>query len=173
MGRRIVLPLTLLLALAWGGFACTVPLRDSPARLSVGREVPEFLRAEPGMVTLAWAFRADDMLSCGNAAMSLRHAVARYGKNIRLVAMPVGDDAGLAESFMRRQRLDPEIRRLELNQYRRALGSTQVPAIFVISDRFVRDVTTDSTWSDGVPRRVRSLETLLASVLEHRSSRGS
>lgn len=173
MGRRIGFPLIILLALALGGFACTGTPGQGPARLSVGREVPEYLRAEPGMVTIAWAFRADDMLSCGNAAMSLRHASARFGPNLRLVAIPVGDDAGLAESFLRRQRVPAEIRRLSPRDYARALGSTQVPALFVIQDRHVREVSTDSTWSDGVSRRSRPLETLLASMLEPRSSRGS
>lgn len=171
MDRRKLIALSLVSTLAAACAMTAVPMLSASG--SIGREVPDILKSDPGTVTLAWAFAEEDVLSCSHAAMSLRHAIARFGPNVRLVAIPVDEKAGLVESFMKRQRLSPVMFRLSRRQYRRTLGSTQLPALFVVSGTSVREVATDSLWSDGVSHRARSLETVIASLIEESSDRGS
>jgi hypothetical protein len=169
MGRRIILGVSLIAALAFAAMAATATPAARPAQASVGREVPAFLAAEPGRATIVWAFREDDLLSCTNDAMSIRHATLRFPSSVRLVVVPVGDDTGLLASFMRRERLRGEVRRLPGTSLAAALGETDVPAVFVITGRHIREASSDSTWSNGVSRGTRPLEAVLAALLDRNS----
>lgn len=169
MVGRIILGMSLVLALVAAGAALNSAPVAHPAQASVGKKVPELFAAAPGQATIVWVFREDDILSCSNDALAIRHALLRFPSRVKLIALPVGDDDGLVESFLRRERLRGDVRRLSSSSLAAAVGPTDLPAVFVITDRQIREASSDTTWADGVSRGKRPLEAVIAELLDQRS----
>lgn len=112
--------LTIVLAIAW-----TQP----GATLRKGRPAPQMgTSSEPYEVV--WVSTPNDYLACETAANALRRVHARAtAPAIRLVL--VGDDAGMAEGYLRGQRLDVDLTRMSRREFHQRYGRTPLPALYV------------------------------------------
>lgn len=167
MVRRVFVPLAILVAV---GPAFTSKVRASAPDTEVWQtrlNRASFIvnQKHDGRVTIAWAFRVEDLLSCSNSAMTLRHVKARFGDRVELVAVAVGEDPGIVDSFMRRQRLAPQIVRMSKEEYEQAYTSDPLPSMHLITDGHIRNTAVDSTWVDGPTRRERPLEVAVGELL--------
>jgi hypothetical protein len=106
--------------------------RGAPAPpLAVGDPSPELLAGGPG-VHVVWLVREGDLLGCRTRARELRALGARHPSGIRLTMVVVGESTGLAEGFIRRERMDATLRTAADRAYRDQLGATPLPALLVI-----------------------------------------
>ncbi len=126
--------------------------------LAVGDPSPELLAGGPG-VHVAWLVREDDLLGCRTRARELRALGARHPSRMRLTMVVVGESTGLAEGFIRRERLAATLRTAAARTYRDQLGATPLPALLVIEDGRVR-----ALWS-GAPESPPTETAALAAVL--------
>ncbi len=126
MDRRAVAGLALAGALAAAG--CS----GSAGALQAGRADP--LSAEGARAAgtqVVWVSRPADLLSCQTPARALRRIQLRdSGVEVRLVL--VGNAGGLEQGFLRQHRLTAEVERITPAQYRRRLGNTALPAMYVV-----------------------------------------
>ena len=149
-------------ALFW---SCSPTSTLRPAQLSVGTQVPRAVAAAPGKIHVVWAFNTHDLLSCESPALALRHLKAHFPKEVELLAVAVGDDPGIVDSYMRRERLESQILRMQAGEFNREFSNSRLPALYVVRGQRIEEATSDSTWSDGSLRRVRSLETVVQALL--------
>lgn len=166
MVRRIILTLTLVLCATALGIACASARREVTSSAPSGAPFSLFHDQQDGIVTIAWAFRVDDLFSCSNSALTLRHVKARFGERVNLVAVAVGDDPGLVDSYMRQQRLKPEVVRVDRGAYESLLGHAPLPSIHLITNGQIRHTAVDSTWTDGRTRREWPMERVVAELVE-------
>jgi hypothetical protein len=147
--------------------ACIPTTPRRAAQLTVGQTAPAVLAKSENKVQVVWAFSTRDLLSCESPALALRHLKARFGADVHLVAVAVGEDPGIVNSFMARERLDPQVIRMREPEFERAFLRSKLPALYVVRDHRIAEATSDSIWSDGSLRRVRTLESVVRSLLPH------
>jgi hypothetical protein len=130
MVRRTASLIAAAAALGGAGWSLASPLGE-------GHRAPR-LAPRPPEVEVVWVSTAEDFLACETAANGLRRARSRRGgPEVRLVL--VGDDGGLAEGYLRSQRLESGLLRLSRGEFRRRFGRTEIPALYVAREgRVVR-----------------------------------
>lgn len=85
-------------------------------------------------VTLVWAIRPKDLISCRSAGYSLRRIQRAYGSDLRLVVASVNADTPWVESMLASERLTATIRRISEREYRSVFSGTASPRIYVLQD---------------------------------------
>lgn len=171
MGRRFFT--FALTAAALLGVVRAAAGRSEATPLAPGDPAPALLAASARPVTIAWTFRADDLLSCSTAALSLRHVQAQFGDRVELVAVAVGPDPGLVSSFLRRERLDARVQRMDVREHAREFGPALLPSLYIITAGRVAETTSDSTWADGTKRRERPIARVVGNLLDGVARAGS
>lgn len=164
-GTRAILALTGA-ALAFAG--CW---EKTPGRLRAGDAAPVNALAAGGTtaapIMVAWAMRSADCLSCRTPAPTFRHIARRFGSDVDLVVVSVGEHPELVEGYLRSERLGG-VRTVHLDSmaYAREFGASRLPAVYVISGDSVRHAwssTNDVTAATGgsVPTLVKVLDSLV------------
>lgn len=142
-------------------------LSSIPEPLEVGAEAPALIpTVGPGHVVVTWAFPIEALQGCSSPASEFRRLQRRYGDRVHLVVVAVGDDPGIVDPFLRRERIRPLVRRVTEAEYARHFGPTALPAVHIIKDRVIREMVTDSTWSDGVTMSRRGIRQTTERLLE-------
>lgn len=121
----VLVALTLLLLA--GGVAGTGLLQPNERKTELARSS----WAQDG-VTLVWAIRPKDLISCRSAGYSLRRVQRAYGSDVPLVVASVDADTPWVESMLRSERLTATIRRISEREYRSFFSSTASPRIYVL-----------------------------------------
>lgn len=85
--------------------------------------------AEAGL-EIVWLIRAEDYLTCETAAFALRRAASRPEAPVLRVVL-VGDDGGLAEGFLRTERVDAQLVRISARELRQHFGGVPLPALYI------------------------------------------
>lgn len=83
-------------------------------------------------VTLLWALRSRDLVSCRSAGYSLRRIQRQYGGSVRLVVASVGADTAWVGSMLRGERLRAAVRAVTEEEYRRWFGRAATPRLYVL-----------------------------------------
>lgn len=126
--RNVPVVVALALLLLAGGVAGTELLRPNPRETELARSP----WVQEG-VTLVWAVRPKDLISCRSAGYSLRRVQRAYG-DVRLVVASVDADTPWVASMLRSERLTATIRQIPEREYRSFFSSTATPRIYVLHD---------------------------------------
>jgi hypothetical protein len=166
MVRRLLPGALAALIVAALGAGCAGQTRFERRQLRPGDSLPaEFTGADRSNVLLVWAFRPDQLLRCQNPAGPLRHVQRAFAPQVRIVALSVGGDDGLADGFLRRERVPAQHRVISEAQAWRMLGGTSLPALLVVKDGEVESVLSGAQWKDSNANSVHRLEELVRRAL--------
>ena len=96
----------------------------------------------PDEVVLAWVFRTGDYLSCAAPILELRRAQHALGPKVRIAAVVVGAERhrGWVPAFFRRERVSAEVAYVDVDEYRRVLGASPLPALYLVQGGTIRNV---------------------------------
>ena len=131
------------LALALACAACGTPWGERVKPRSVGDAAPHAWspppgEGAPGALTVVWALRSADVVTCATAAHEIRYIQRAYGGRVRAMAVTSGRDSALVASFFRAERLASLPRRhLSDSEFRAETGGADAPAVYVVRDGVV------------------------------------
>jgi len=111
--------------------------------LAAGSTLPPALvrPGAPDEVVLAWVFRTGDYLSCAAPIAELRRAQHALGPKVRVAAVVVGArHRGWVPAYFRRERVSAEVAYLDVDEYRRVLGASPLPALYLVRGGTIRNV---------------------------------
>lgn len=153
--------------LLWGCMAAVA--QESTVVPTVGRAVPDVVptSGDEDVLEIIWAFEVGDLMVCdGGPALALRHLQRKFGRQVRLTMVAVGEDPQLIQPFLKRERLNAQVIRLSAAEYSRDFGPAPLPSVYLAKQRFVLAVAQDSTWTDGVLLRTQGIEATAQAFLD-------
>jgi hypothetical protein len=119
----------------------------------------------PAPVTVEWAFRRDDLMTCRTSAGELRHLRARFGSQVRIQVVAVDTDAEYVASFLRTERLEAGVTFLSEREYRTRYGNEATPVVFASLPGGGRVVFASGNLTLPSRRSVASLTDFIESLL--------
>lgn len=127
------------LALALACAACGAPWGERAQPLAVGDAAPTAWSAPADdALTVVWALRSADVVTCATAAGEIRHVQRAYGGRVRAMAVTSGRDSALVASFFRAERLERLPRQhLSERDFRAQTGGEAAPTVYVVRDGVV------------------------------------
>jgi hypothetical protein len=116
---------------------------------------------------VVWSFDTADLLGCESPARALRHLQRRFGSQVQLRMIAVGQDPHVVDPFMRRERLTGDVMRVSRQEYRRRFGDSPLPRLQMVRSGYPEQLLVDETWSDGTSVAQRDIQQTGHELLEN------